>query len=297
MLSNINLTSSVTKRDIGLILIITILVDLVLYFTKFSSFMFTLYDLLLMITFYVGIKLHHVLRGNDDGQPEDRKSLLSKFVIVFIAFYCAMTVIDSLSYSLFESYWDNHEQYVEDSAAYVDSAVAEPPKENATAEDMTYYVFSIIDSVGYEFLSSILAGTEEIWRLGYMILILLVLKAIFQKKWDSGNHKPFIITALVLSSFMFGWSHTFASYYDDTSVYIGTVILYSAAGIILGSLLLWAKNLWILVAVHSLYDVLVTISWYYFNLALEVTILLLLVAYALNHVGAKKKVDMQQQTF
>ncbi len=296
MLSNLDLTSSITKRDIGLILIITILVDLVLYFTKFSSFMFTLYDLLLMITFYVGIKLHHVLQSNDD-QPQDRKSLLSKFVIVFIAFYCAMTVIDSLSYSLFESYWDNHEQYVEDSVAYVDSEAAEPPTENATVEDMTYYVFSIIDSVGYEFLSSILAGTEEIWRLGYMILILLVLKAIFQKTWNSKNQRPFMIAALVLSSIMFGWSHTFASYYDDTSVYIGTVILYSIAGIILGSLLLWAKNLWILVAVHSLYDVLVTISWYYFNLALEVTIVLLLIIYAINHLGPRKKIEVQQQTF
>ncbi|QOR66438.1 CPBP family intramembrane metalloprotease [Cytobacillus suaedae] len=296
MLSNLNLTSSVTKKDIGLILIITILVDLVLYFTKYSSFMFTLYDLLLMITFYVGIKLHRVLSSND-GEPKDRKSLLNKFVIVFIAFYCAMTVIDALSYSLFESYWDNHEQYVEDSVAYVESAVAEPPTENATAEDVTYYVFSMIDSVGYEFLSSILAGTEEIWRLGYMILILLVLKAIFQKKWESGTQKPFMITALVLSSFLFGWGHTLSSHYDDLSIYLGTVILYSLAGLVLGSLLLWAKNLWILVAVHSLYDVLVTISWYYFNLALEVTIILLLIIYAFNHLGVNKRINVQQQTY
>jgi hypothetical protein len=293
MLSNLNLTSSISKRDIGLILVITILVDLVLYFTKFSSFMFTIYDLLLMITLYAGIKLHHVLRSNDD-QPQDRKSLFTKFVITFIAFYCAMNVIDSLSYSLFESYWENHEQYVEDSIDYVDSAVAEPPTEDATTEDVTYYVFSIIDSVGYEFLSSILAGTEEIWRLGYIILILLLLKTLFRNKWVNGDQKPFMLTALIISSFLFGWSHTFSSYYDDTSVYIGTVILYSVAGLVLGALLLWSKNLWILVAVHSLYDVLVTISWYYFGLALEVTIVCLLIAFALTNVISSKKIDVQQ---
>ncbi|MCA1032051.1 CPBP family intramembrane metalloprotease [Bacillus timonensis] len=280
------LIRQITKKDIALLLFITIGIDIVLYFTNYSHLMSTLYQLICMISFYVGIKLHRALKPEENAKQPFHK-LFFQFTIVYLIFYTSVGMVDSLTYSIFEPYWNNHEQVVEEANDYLQTVEEDIP-ESPTQDERMFYIFSIVDYVGYDFLSSILAGTEEIWRLAYIALILLFFKGIIGSRWEYMNHTPFLYIAVAVSSILFGWSHTFTADYE-LPVFIGTTVLTGISGAVFAVLLLWTRNLWMLVLTHALYDVLVTISWFYFDIMLEATAILLLLISAVLYIINEKK--------
>jgi membrane protease YdiL (CAAX protease family) len=261
-----DLTANFSKQTIFLLLIATVFIDIVLYFTKYSYFMDNIYDMLTLITFFVGIELHRRIT-NEISKENDKKWIyrfavfIKKFANVFLIFVIANFIVDLCSTNLLPSYWENFDSQV----TYYDETISQfeesiPPA--ATSEEHLMNFFSIVDMVGFDFLSSILAGSEEIWRLSYIVLLLLILKKLFPRHWSSQNQKLFIGITVGITSLLFGIGHTLAYDYNF-SLWIGTVIIYSLLGLVLCLLLLWTRNLWLLVTVHAFYDVIATLSWHY----------------------------------
>jgi membrane protease YdiL (CAAX protease family) len=67
-------------------------------------------------------------------------------------------------------------------------------------------------------------------------------------------------------------------------------------GLLFGFILLWTRNLWVTVLVHSVYDILATLSWYYFEFIVEMAALILFPIYLVlmaieNNQRIKKSIE------
>jgi membrane protease YdiL (CAAX protease family) len=74
--------------------------------------------------------------------------------------------------------------------------------------------------------------------------------------------------SLFLTSILFGVDHTLDTE-QPWSIRIGAIVTFANMGLLFGLILLWTRNLWVTVFVHSIYDITATLSWYYIDYAVE----------------------------
>lgn len=281
-----NLTASISKKLLFGLLTITIGVEVILYLSGYSQLAGTLYDAIMVSSFFIGLKLYRRL---SNGIKKTKLQHIQQFIGAFLLFILGSTVINIYSSYAFQDFSNDYEQYVEDYTEVVsaENEIAEPSEPIEPIEKM-WEVIDEIDRVGYDIFTDILAGLEEVWRLAYIILILLVFKKVFPKRWESGRRDGFVLIALFVTSVLFGIDHTLSSI-QSWKYEIGAMVTFANMGLLFGFILLWTRNLWVTVLVHSVYDILATLSWYYVEFILEITALILLPIYLILSLIEKKK--------
>jgi membrane protease YdiL (CAAX protease family) len=167
----------------------------------------------------------------------------------------------------FEDFNEDYDQYVQD---YTESQAFEVKGgvDNKLPDQSIGSLFEKIDTIGYDLYNDTLAGLEEVWRLAYMILLLVVFKKVFPRRWESGRRDGFLLAALFITSILFGIDHTLDSE-QPWGIRIGAIVTFANMGLLFGLILLWTRNLWLTVIVHALYDITATLSWYYIDYAVE----------------------------
>jgi membrane protease YdiL (CAAX protease family) len=285
-----NLTKPVSKRLLLALLTITIGVEIILYLSGYSLLAGTIYDAIMVSSFFVGLKLHQRLKANIQ---KTKVQLIVQFLGAFLLFILGSTIINIYSTYAFQDFSEDYEQYVEEytSVATFDEEEMEP-SESMEPVDKMWDVVGEIDSIGYDIFTDILAGLEEVWRLAYIILILLFFKKIFPRRWEKGRRDIFVMLSLFITSVLFGIDHTLNSV-QSWQYEIGAIVTFTNMGLLFGLILLWTRNLWLTVLVHAVYDILATISWYYFDYIVEITALILLPIY-LIFLALEKKQQMKK---
>ncbi|RDU37541.1 hypothetical protein DRW41_06780 [Neobacillus piezotolerans] len=299
-----DLVQPVSKRLLLLMLLVTVGSEAVLLLSRYSYFFSDFYNLLMVGSITLAWKLHPRLApaprnaGLENGStpfPSDSESffgfgggapkrqIVSQFAVIFLLFYLGSIITNFYSNILYKDFNDNYAEYVEESAAAIESGL------DGSGEDLAgpTRVFEWFDLVGYDFLSDTLAGFEEVYRISYIILFLMLFKKIFPHKWAKWPQEVFLMAVLFISSLLFGIGHTLANP-QPWSVTLGTIATFTNMGLILGLLLLWSRNLWLLIAVHSVYDILMTIQWYYFDVAAPVFSGVLILAWIIETATRKK---------
>jgi membrane protease YdiL (CAAX protease family) len=271
-----NLTKPVSKRLLFALLTITIGVEIVLYLSGFSLLAGTIYDAIMVSSFFVGLKLQPRL---SDGLQKTKTQLIRQFIGAFLLFILGSTMINIYSSYAFQDFSEDYEQYVD---AYTEVVPYEEPElepgQPIETVDNMWEVVGEIDSIGYDIFTDILAGLEEVWRLAYIILILLVFKRVFPRRWEKGGRDIFVMLALFITSVLFGIDHTLNSV-QSWKYEVGAIVTFANMGLLFGFILLWTRNLWMTVLVHSVYDILATLSWYYYEFIVEMAAMVLLPIY------------------
>jgi membrane protease YdiL (CAAX protease family) len=280
-----NLTAPISKQLLMALLTITIGVELILYLSGYSQLAGTIYDAIMVSSFFIGLKLHRRLRN---GIQKTKIQLIRQFIGAFLLFILGSTIINIYSSYAFQDFSNDYEQYVETYTEVVsdESDIVEPSEPIEPIEKM-WEAIDEIDTVGYDIFTDILAGLEEVWRLAYIILILFVFKKIFPKRWEKGRRDIFVLIALFVTSVLFGIDHTLSSV-QSWQYEIGAIVTFANMGLLFGLILLWTRNLWMTVLVHSVYDILATLSWYYFEFIVEIAALILLPVYLILMTMEKK---------
>jgi membrane protease YdiL (CAAX protease family) len=280
-----NLTAPISKQLLMALLTITIGVELILYLSGYSQLAGTIYDAIMVSSFFIGLKLHRRLRN---GIQKTKIQLIRQFIGAFLLFILGSTIINIYSSYAFQDFSNDYEQYVETYTEVVsdESDIVEPSEPIEPIEKM-WEAIDEIDTVGYDIFTDILAGLEEVWRLAYIILILFVFKKIFPKDWEKGRRDIFVLIALFVTSVLFGIDHTLSSV-QSWQYEIGAIVTFANMGLLFGLILLWTRNLWMTVLVHSVYDILATLSWYYFEFIVEIAALILLPVYLILMTMEKK---------
>jgi membrane protease YdiL (CAAX protease family) len=281
-----NLTKSVSKRLLFALLTITIGVEIILYLSGFSLLAGTIYDAIMVSSFFIGLKLQPRL---SNGIQKTKIQLICQFIGAFLLFIFGSTMINIYSSYAFQDFSEDYEQYVD---AYTEVVPVEEPElepgQPIVPVDHMWEVVEEIDSIGYDIFTDILAGLEEVWRLAYIILILLVFKRAFPRRWEKGRRDIFVMLALFITSVLFGIDHTLNSV-QSWKYEMGAIVTFANMGLLFGLILLWTRNLWVTVLVHSVYDILATLSWYYFEFIVELAALILLPIYLVLMAIEKKQ--------
>jgi membrane protease YdiL (CAAX protease family) len=281
-----NLTKSVSKRLLFALLTITIGVEIILYLSGFSLLAGTIYDAIMVSSFFIGLKLQPRL---SNGIQKTKIQLICQFIGAFLLFILGSTMINIYSSYAFQDFSEDYEQYVD---AYTEVVPVEEPElepgQPIVPVDHMWEVVEEIDSIGYDIFTDILAGLEEVWRLAYIILILLVFKRAFPRRWEKGRRDIFVMLALFITSVLFGIDHTLNSV-QSWKYEMGAIVTFANMGLLFGLILLWTRNLWVTVLVHSVYDILATLSWYYFEFIVELAALILLPIYLVLMAIEKKQ--------
>lgn len=233
----------------------------------------TLYDALMVSSFFIGWRLYRRL-GSPQDKPKTKRQLSLQFTGAFLIFVLGSTVINIYSTYAFQDFSDDYDQYVQD---YADMQVYDTGNEGPSAEPIGAF-FEKVDLVGYDLFADTLAGLEEVWRLAYIVLFLVIFKKIFRRRWESGRTDIFLMAALFLTSILFGIDHTLDAE-QPWSIKIGSIVSFANMGLLFGVILLWTRNLWVTVLVHALYDITATLSWYYLEYAVELFALAILVVH------------------
>ncbi|WP_163102318.1 type II CAAX prenyl endopeptidase Rce1 family protein [Peribacillus alkalitolerans] len=256
------------KLFLGMFLI-TIGAEITLYLNRYSYFFSTIYDAIMIVAFFIGIKLND--RLNLEGNKSSFSEKLFLFFMVSSIFITGSILSDLYTSNLFKDFNNSYIDYVEsysDSISIMEDSGLEkyPGAESAS-------IFDTIDLIGYDLYTDLLAGLEEVWRLSYIIFILLLCKFFFPIQWNSGKRDRFLLTSVFMTSILFGMGHALSSE-TDWQITIGTVVTYSNMGLLFALLLLWSRSLWTCVIVHSLYDVTATLSYHYVEYAVLYYLLL-----------------------
>ncbi|MFK9090254.1 lysostaphin resistance A-like protein [Bacillus salipaludis] len=272
-----NLTKPISKKLLFAMLIVTIGAEILLYLTRYSYMAGTLYDAMMVSSFFIGWKLHPRLKNSVD-YPKTKRQLTLQFTGAFLIFFLGSTIINMYSTYIFQDFSTNYDQYVQD---YTDMQMAAGEDDGTEAGHITKPIWSFfekVDTIGYDLYTDTLAGLEEVWRLAYMILLLVIFKKVFPRRWESGRRDIFLMCALFLTSILFGIDHTLDSE-QPWSIRIGAIVTFANMGLLFGLILLWTRNLWVTVLVHALYDITATLSWYYIDYAVELFALAVLVVH------------------
>lgn len=258
-----HLTQPFSKKLLFAMLCITLGSEVILYLSRFSYFLGTLYESIMVVSFFVGLKIHQRLRG--PNRPSLCKlQWILQFTRVYLIFFVCSSLMDATTSFIFKDFNAGYEEDVEEYADYV--STFEEDLSAGEYQGEVHPFFERLDIVGYDFYSSTIAGLEEVYRLSYIILFLMIFKKIFKRKWEKGSRDLFLMIALFASSILFGVGHTLDAEYE-WSYTIGSIVTFTNMGLLLGVLLLWSRNLWMLVAVHAIYDIVVTLGYYYFEYA------------------------------
>jgi Type II CAAX prenyl endopeptidase Rce1-like len=278
-----SLTQPISKKLLTALLIVTIGAEVLLYLTRYSSLASTLYDAVMVASIFIGIKLHRRLYASVE-HPKTKVQMTLQFTGAFLIFFLGSSIINIYSSMTYNNFNDHYEGYVEDYTAmqtFVDEQVDEPSEDSAL-----WSIVDKIDSIGSDLYLDTMAGLEEVWRLAYIVLFLVVCKMLFHRRWDSGRRDIFLLAALFFTSVLFGVDHTLDTE-QSWQVRIGAIVTFANMGLIFGLILLWTRNLWLTVLVHSLYDITATLSWYYIDYAVELFAIVVLVLHMILFIFEK----------
>ncbi|NHC42784.1 CPBP family intramembrane metalloprotease [Bacillus sp. MM2020_1] len=261
-----DLTKLISKKLLLAIIIVTIGAEVLLYLTRYSSMASTLYDAVMVSSFFIGWKLYRRLRSQQDHRKSPRQIIL-QFTGAFLIFFLGSTVVNVYSNLTFEDFNEDYDQYVQD---YTESQALETEGgvDNELQDQPTGSIFEKIDTIGYDLYNDTLAGLEEVWRLAYIILLLVVFKKVSPHRWESGRRDGFLMAALFITSILFGIDHTLDTE-QPWAIRIGAIVTFANMGFLFGLILLWTRNLWLTVIIHAVYDITATLSWYYIDYAVE----------------------------
>ncbi|WP_042462553.1 CPBP family intramembrane glutamic endopeptidase [Neobacillus dielmonensis] len=268
-----NLTETISKKLFVAILMVTFGAEILLYLNRYSYLASTLYDALMVSSFFVGLKLHRHLQPQTIDQRPKRRLML-QFTGGFLIFFLGSYVVNIYSSYTFDDFSMNYEQYVEDYTLTQTSG--DYGIEDEAQPTPLWTLIDQVDTIGADIYTDSLAGLEEVWRLSYMILILIVCKKIFSRRWETGRRDIFVMLALFWTSIFFGVDHTLDTV-EPWPVKIGAIVTFANMGFLFGIILLWTRNLWVTVLIHSFYDITATLSWYYFDYAVELFGLLVMI--------------------
>jgi hypothetical protein len=245
----------------------------------------TLYDAIMVSSFFIGWKLNKRLESPIVPSKTKRQRCL-QFTGAFLIFFIGSTIINYYSSLAFRNFSNNYDQNVQQ---YTDTL---PNGEDGAPDNFVSTFFDQVDTVGPDIYTDALAGLEEVWRLGYMILILVICKKIFRRRWEKGSRDLFLLMALFITSILFGIDHTLDTA-QPWSIKIGAIVTFADMGLLFGLILFWTRSLWVAVIAHSVYDITATISWYYFDSAVETFAGLVLIAHiillAIEKNGQRKR--------
>ncbi|NHM30040.1 type II CAAX prenyl endopeptidase Rce1 family protein [Neobacillus terrae] len=290
-----DLTQPLSKKLLIAMLAITVGSEIVLFLSRYSFLFSALYEAIMVSSFFIGWKLAPRLHGGK-LQRLTKKQHILQFSKVYVVFYIGSMLINIFTSTVFQDFNNNYSHYVDTSKEIATFTYGGDA--NLSSEGDVSPVFQWFDTAGYDFYSNVLAGLEEVYRLSYMIIFLLILKKVFRRKWKTGPRDIFLMLALFISSFFFGAGHSLDTE-QSWPVTIGSVITFTDMGLLLGLLLLWTKNLWLLVVVHALYDIITTVSWYYFDSADFVFAAVLFGVYIvlkiLERIKTNKKMENETQ--
>lgn len=290
-----NLTQPISKPLLFAMLIVTIGAEILLYLARYSTMAGTLYDAVMVSSFFIGWKIFRRLESPHDHRKSPRQLTL-QFTGAFLLFFFGSTLINVYSNLIFVDFNNDYDQYVQ---TYTETQAIHAEEETVLPDEpIIGTIFEKIDMIGSDLYSDILAGLEEVWRLAYMILLLVVFKKVFPRRWESGSRDVFLMAALFITSILFGVDHTLDTE-QPWGIRIGAIVTFANMGFLFGIILLWTRNLWLTVIVHSLYDITATLSWYYIDYAVEyITLGILLVHLFLLTVEkvTKKRVMRQMAT-
>ncbi|WP_160722745.1 CPBP family intramembrane glutamic endopeptidase [Bacillus sp. USDA818B3_A] len=271
-----NLTKPISSKLLFAMLVVTLGAEVLLYLTRYSYLAGTLYDAMMVSSFFVGLKLHRRI-SSSEPQRVTKRQLTLKFTGAFLVFFLGSTIINIYSANTFNDFNVEYDQYIQD---YTDMQVEIDDyqaggKSEETKKESLLTFFEKVDALGADLYTDTLAGLEEVWRLAYIILLLALCKKIFSKRWASGRRDLFLMLALFLTSILFGIDHTLDTV-EPWRVKIGAIVTFANMGLLFGLILLWTRNLWVTVLVHSLYDITATLSWHYLDYAVELMTLVVL---------------------
>lgn len=261
-----NLTKPISKKLLFAMIIVTIGAEVLLYLTRYSLVASTLYDAVMVASFFIGWKIYRRL-DSQQAHSKSPRQLILQFTGAFLIFFLGSTFINVYSSLVFEDFSKDYDQYVQD---YTESQVTEVDGDVdiELPDEPMWSIFEKIDTVSYDLYDDTLAGLEEVWRLVYMILLLVVFKKVFPRRWKSGSRDVFLLAALFITSILFGIDHTLDTE-QPWAVRIGAIVTFANMGLLFGLILLWTRNLWLTVIVHAVYDITATLSWYYIDYAVE----------------------------
>jgi membrane protease YdiL (CAAX protease family) len=259
-----NLTKPISKKLLFAMLIVTIGAEVLLYLTRYSTMASTLYDAVMVSSFFIGWKLHRRL-GSQQDQAKRPRQLTLQFTGAFLIFFLGSTLINVYSNLTFQDFSEDYDQYVAD---YTETQTFESENPGTPSTEPKWSFFENVDMIGFDLYTDTLAGLEEVWRLAYIILLLMVCKKIFPRRWESGSRDVFLLAALFITSILFGIDHTLDTV-QPWAIRIGEIVTFANMGFLFGIILLWTRNLWLTVIVHAVYDITATLSWYYIDSAVE----------------------------
>ncbi|MEH7118593.1 CPBP family intramembrane glutamic endopeptidase [Neobacillus vireti] len=293
-----NLTRPISTRLFFAMLVVTIGAEVLLYLTRYSYLAGTLYDAMMVSSFFVGLKLHERISSGEKTLLSKRQQML-KFTGAFILFFLGSTIINVYSSGTFNDFNVDYDQYVQDYTDMQMDVGEHPETDTGTNTEHVSGFFEQVDSVGADLYTDALAGLEEVWRLAYIVLLLMACKKVFPNRWASGNKDGFLMFALFLTSILFGIDHTLDTA-EAWGVKIGAIVTFANMGLLFGVILLWTRSLWVTVLVHSLYDISATLSWYYVDYAVELVALAVLIVHAvlltLENIKRKRALDQLETT-
>ena len=265
-----NLTKPISIKLLFAMLVVTIGAEVLLYLTRYSYLASTFYDAMMVSSFFVGLKLHRRISNSERFRLTKRQQVL-KFTGAFLVFFLGSTIINIYSSNTFNDFNSDYDQYVQDyTDMQMDVVEQKPtPDDSETKAEPVSSFFEKVDAIGADLYTDALAGLEEVWRLAYIILLLVVCKKLFPNRWASGKRDLFLMMALFLTSILFGIDHTLDSV-EPWGVKIGAIVTFANMGLLFGLILLWTRSLWVTVLVHSLYDITATLSWYYLDYAVDI---------------------------
>lgn len=97
------------------------------------------------------------------------------------------------------------------------------------------------------------AGLEEVWKLSIIFLIVYFVTLLAKEKLNNTKKSIVIILAMLISSFVFGWLHTFG--YSDVWFNPKITLGVSILGLDLVILFLITRRLWTAILTHSMFDI------------------------------------------
>ncbi|MHB0943374.1 CPBP family intramembrane glutamic endopeptidase [Paenibacillus sp. ALE1] len=110
-------------------------------------------------------------------------------------------------------------------------------------------------------VTDILAGAEEVWRYSSILVIYLLLNYAVGKLNKGKNIKiALLMISFIVSSFLFGWMHTFA--YSDGWINPDITIMIGLMGLCFASIMFITKRIWSVILTHIVFDVYNTFNSY-----------------------------------
>lgn len=103
--------------------------------------------------------------------------------------------------------------------------------------------------------TSLTAGlSEEVWRFSFILLITLGLKKVFKNSWSKKSTQfTSLFIAIFISSYTFGWLHSFN--HSDSYFSLPITIQIGTAGVFLALIAILTRRLWVVMFIHCWQDI------------------------------------------